>query len=279
MNLPIIDVNDKLSVKNACSEFGFFLVPIESSDIKLVNDAFNEIKKYFALTNDEKMKQIMDKNGLGYAPLKRVKIDKKTVEMKESYSFRPVNFDHCQQMDDDILNEYFKVMSKYGKNIFNKVIESLNLNPENYKPAIDPSYDTLTMIHYPLHPMTDGTDGLFGIAPHTDWGLITLLVTTDIGLQININGEWVDVPLLENHIIVNLGDMMEIISSGEYKSTVHRVITKNEKYSIAFFFEPNLDYVVKPYKENNNFVSIKYLDYIRSKLNYSYNVTFNNNKK
>ncbi len=269
LSLPIVDLNNKNDIKNACHNFGFFLIPIESADVCVVNDMLNESKRYFSLPDDEKMKHIMDKNGLGYAPLKSVKLDKKTIEMKESYSYRPNNFDHHIEM-----NNYFNLMNTYAKNIFNKIIESLDLNPQDYNSAINPSFDTLTTIHYPEFKMTNGSDSLFGVAPHTDWGLITLLVTTKEGLQININDDWIDVPLLPNHIIINLGDMLEILSNGEYKSTQHRVLTKNEKHSIAFFFEPNLGYVVKPYKESNIYQPIKYSEYIKAKLNYSYNVTF-----
>lgn len=270
MELPIVNINNLDEIKSACQKYGFFYVSIDPVDVNIVNNMIELNKNYFSLQEDEKTKQILDKNGLGYAPLKRVSLNKDKKEIKESFSYRP---NQIECIDNDLTKKYFDIMSKYSKNIFTKVIKSLNIPIENYVSAITPSFDTLTMIHYPKITNTND-DNVCGIAPHTDWGLLTLLYTSTDGLQIKHDNQWFDIPTLPNHLIVNIADMLEIISDEQYKSTLHQVITKDEKYSIAFFFEPNLEYLIEPYNKSDKYKPIKYLDYLKAKLDHSYGVIF-----
>lgn len=267
MNLPIVNINNPEEIRTACEKYGFFYVPVNDSDIMVLNNVFTYTKEYFEKSDDEKMKQIMNKDGFGYAPFKKVKFND-SIDLKESFSYRP-NEIKCEH--DTLLNEHFRNMSIYSKHIFSKIISSIGLPCSDYKTAADPGFNTLTLLHYPSIPSDTQNNNIYGVSPHTDWGLITLLYTTADGLQIYIDGEWLDVPLLSNHFIVNIGDMLEIITDGKYKSTLHRVVVKQEKYSIAFFFEPNLEYLVEPYNKNNRFKPIKYCDYLKAKIDYSYN--------
>ena len=63
--------------------------------------------------------------------------------------------------------------------------------------------------------------------------------------------------------------MLEILSGGEYKSTLHRVLTINEKYSLAFFFEPNMDCIISPYNCNDLYKPIKFSEYFGQKISES----------
>ena len=77
------------------------------------------------------------------------------------------------------------------------------------------------MIHYPYHPEVQDAEG---IGAHTDYECFTLLLPTAPGLQVlNKAGEWIDIPLIENTLVMNIGDMMEILSNGKYLATKHRV--------------------------------------------------------
>lgn len=98
--------------------------------------------------------------------------------------------------------------------------------------------------------MIDSNDSICGCKEHTDWGYLALLITDSEGLQIKTTEGWVNVLNKPNHFIVNVSDMLEIISNGKYKSTIHRVITTEEKYSIVFFYEPSEDCIIKTLNEN-----------------------------
>lgn len=262
MNLPIVNIENQFEIRDACHQFGFFYVPIDDQTMAIVNQMMIESKNYFVQPLINKEKQLMTSNGLGYAPLGRFKLDRKTIELNESYVFRPTS------MKSDIYQQYFDVVSKFGQRVFIKVIESLGLCTADYERSVNTGFNTLTLLHYPGFE-TQSLD-TYGIAPHTDWGLITLLHTTAEGLQIKINDQWIEIPPLPNHFIVNIGNMLEIISNGQYRSTPHRVLSKTEKYSIAFFFEPHLDSIVKPYIESQKYQPVRYGDYMKEKLTYSF---------
>jgi aminocyclopropanecarboxylate oxidase len=100
---------------------------------------------------------------------------------------------------------------------------------------------------YPPCPRPDLVSGL---RAHTDAGGIILLFQDDRvgGLQLLKDGAWVDVPPLRHSIVVNLGDQLEVITNGRYKSVMHRVVAQPDgnRMSIASFYNPGSDAVIFP---------------------------------
>ncbi|KAB5516034.1 hypothetical protein DKX38_026682 [Salix brachista] len=113
-----------------------------------------------------------------------------------------------------------------------------------------------------------------GMPPHSDHGLLTLLIQNGIGgLQIQHKGKWVNVGTHPNSFLVNTGDHLEILSSGRYKSVLHRAMVNNKgtRMSIAMAHGPSLDSVVSPAPEllvsskGNElaaYIGMKYKDYL-----------------
>nr|GEY03894.1 1-aminocyclopropane-1-carboxylate oxidase 3 [Tanacetum cinerariifolium] len=62
------------------------------------------------------------------------------------------------------------------------------------------------------------------------------------------DGEWVDVPPMRHSIVINLGDQIEVITNGKYKSVMHRVIAQTDgtRMSLASFYNPGNDAVIYP---------------------------------
>ena len=93
-------------------------------------------------------------------------------------------------------------------------------------------------------------DLVSGLRAHTDAGGIILLFQDDrvAGLQLLKDGAWVDVPPTRHSIVVNLGDQLEVITNGRYKSVVHRVVAQPDgnRMSIASFYNPGGDAVICP---------------------------------
>lgn len=109
---------------------------------------------------------------------------------------------------------------------------------------------SVRLLHYPPHP-TNADPNLRGAGAHTDFGAITLLLQDDAsGLQVfNRHTEaWIDVQPNKDAYVVNVGDMLEKWTNGEYNSTLHRVINTSgkERYSVPFFYDGNLDCELKP---------------------------------
>ncbi|KAM7257258.1 hypothetical protein ACFE04_012999 [Oxalis oulophora] len=94
--------------------------------------------------------------------------------------------------------------------------------------------------YYPYCPEPDRT---IGIMPHTDQGVITILAQDHIGgLQIKHDGKWLGVKPVPGALVVNIGDMLQIISNDEYKSVEHRAVANRfhePRISVAVFFNLN----------------------------------------
>lgn len=99
------------------------------------------------------------------------------------------------------------------------------------------------------YPTTDGDAEQFGVAPHSDFGCITLLLQETAGLEVQFpDGQWVPAPPLANTLIVNIGDLLERWSNNRLPSTKHRVRNRSshDRYSIAMFYDPSPTAVVDP---------------------------------
>jgi isopenicillin N synthase-like dioxygenase len=91
---------------------------------------------------------------------------------------------------------------------------------------------------------------------HTDYGSLTILLPQPgtSGLQINQNGNWLDVPAEENCFIINLGDLMELWTSERWVSTLHRVVARPhqaQRKSLAFFHQPDWDAEITPIRSRD----------------------------
>ena len=100
------------------------------------------------------------------------------------------------------------------------------------------------VFNYPPDPSYE-----WGVAEHTDYGLLTLLAHDGTpGLQVRSNDEWIDVPADRDLIVCNIGDMLDRLTEGRYRSTPHRVKTTGETSRLSFplFFDPSWDAEVVP---------------------------------
>lgn len=110
----------------------------------------------------------------------------------------------------------------------------------------DETHDHLKVIRYPGSTIRSGDQG---VGAHKDYGWLALLVQDDLGgLQVqSSDGEWLDATPLPGTFVVNIGEMLEVATSGYLRATVHRVVsppTTQDRYSIPFFLGPRLDAAV-----------------------------------
>lgn len=103
----------------------------------------------------------------------------------------------------------------------------------------------LRLIHYPYDPAAADRPG---IGAHTDYECFTLLRPTAPGLEVlNAAGTWIDVPLIDGAFVLNIGDLLEIWTNGEFVATSHRVRkVAEERYSFPLFVNVDADTVVGP---------------------------------
>jgi isopenicillin N synthase-like dioxygenase len=89
----------------------------------------------------------------------------------------------------------------------------------------------------------------WGVGEHTDYGLLTLLLQDEVpGLQVRTSGGWLDAPPIPGTLVCNIGDMLDRLTGGLYRSTPHRVLNVDgrERFSFPLFFDPDFSARVTP---------------------------------
>ncbi|NEQ83253.1 MAG: isopenicillin N synthase family oxygenase, partial [Moorea sp. SIO2I5] len=107
----------------------------------------------------------------------------------------------------------------------------------------------------------------YSCGEHTDYGFITLLLADKEGLQVKSrSGQWFSAAPLEGAFICLIGDMLQYWTNNLYVATKHRVLTQEERMSMAFFYQPSDDTIIQPFGINNGSLNkvgtpIKYGEY------------------
>ncbi|MEO0822935.1 MAG: 2OG-Fe(II) oxygenase family protein [Pseudomonadota bacterium] len=123
----------------------------------------------------------------------------------------------------------------------------LDLAPEFFLRSADRPLSRASFVYYPAQPESAGADQ-FGVGPHTDFGVLTVLCQDDVGgLQVqDARGEWVHAPPVPGSMIVNVADLLARWTGGAYKSTPHRVVNRSgrERLSLVLAYDPNPETVI-----------------------------------
>jgi isopenicillin N synthase-like dioxygenase len=121
--------------------------------------------------------------------------------------------------------------------------------PADHFDALVATPEVLTkIIRYPAPSEDFATDQ--GVGAHTDAGFLTLLHQDTVGgFEAEVHGEWVAVPALPGSFVVNLGELLQLVSSGYFRATPHRVVSPPkgvQRISIAYFFNPSFEARIEP---------------------------------
>ena len=106
------------------------------------------------------------------------------------------------------------------------------------------------IFHYPAQrPSGEDYAQSWGVGEHTDYGLLTLLAQDRHGgLQVKTPGGWIEAPPIAGALVCNIGDMLERLTGGRFKSTPHRVANDSgqDRLSFPLFFDPDFLAPMKP---------------------------------
>jgi isopenicillin N synthase-like dioxygenase len=142
----------------------------------------------------------------------------------------------------DALTAYFDEIAACGREVLKAVALSLGAPSDVFADKYDKPLQRTQCVYYPPHPVESGED-LFGVAPHTDYGCVTLLWQDEVGgLEVqDRSGAWTPAPPIPGTLVVNIGDLLARWSNGRYRSTPHRVTNRSgrERLSIATFYDPD----------------------------------------
>jgi len=172
---------------------------------------------------------------------------------------------------------YMTAMTALGERLQEALAEALGLPRDWFAPFFDTPTLFLRLLHYPEQP---DEEELFGSAPHTDYGFITLLKQDDVGgLEVrNKSGDWIPAPPIPGTFVMNVGDILAKWSNGRFVSTPHRVrnLSRRDRFSQPFFYDPSMRALVECPEhliaagETPAMEPVLYGDYLLERLNKNY---------
>jgi isopenicillin N synthase-like dioxygenase len=273
--LPVIDVSSLVagspddavarSIDAACREVGFFYAVGHGIDPALPSRLDTLARSFFALDEAEKSSIAMPVAGKawrGWFPLGG-ELTSGVPDGKEGIYFgAELGPDHPRVRDGVPLHganlfparpaelrstvlAYLDALTALGHVLMSGIARGLGLEADWFARDLtaDPTI-LFRIFHYPPSP----PDG-WGVAEHTDYGLLTILHQDEVGgLEVHTPHGWIDAPPVPGSFVCNLGDMLERMTGGAYRSTPHRVRNRTtaDRVSSAFFFDPSWDAEVRP---------------------------------
>jgi len=288
--IPVIDMgllleeNDDCRRKEmeklamACEEWGFFQVVNHGIPCSLMDRMKGITREFFLLPLQEKAEYaVKEHEGYGQAfvfsedqqldwsdllYLTIMPVEKRNMKF---WPAKPVDFGQT-------VEEYAVEVQKFSSKMLYLMAENLGLNAPNF--FVDRFGEISQSMHY--YPPCPRPDLVIGLSSHTDGGGITILLQEDgvVGLQVRKDGEWIPVQPIPGGLVINIGDMVEVMSNGRYKSIEHRAVANKEKdrISIAAFCNPEKETEIGPavelINESNpcNYRNFKRGDYLASYL-------------
>lgn len=277
-HLPIVDISllssEDLSERKkvakelglAASEVGFLYVTGHGISPDVIERLKDKTREYFLQPLDKKMTDYIGNslNHSGYVPEGEEQLSSQyaMVDNKEAYD---VNFDFLHEtgrrpmlgptqwsklpgFKEDIKAYYDEAIS-LSRQLFKGFALALGLPENTFESIVTSPPSQLRLIHYPFNE--NSPENRPGIGAHTDYECFTILLPTAPGLEVlNGAGEWIDVPIVEGAFVINIGDMLEILSNGNFVATSHRVRkVAEERYSFPLFCACDYDTVISPLGE------------------------------
>lgn len=149
------------------------------------------------------------------------------------------------------LEQYYAAIGDCGAMVLSAVALSLGKPADFFAGSYRKRLQRTQFIHYPPQPPALGQD-LYGVAPHTDFGCLTLLWQDNSGgLEVydrKAKG-WIDAPPIPGTLVINSGDLLARWTNDVYASTPHRVVNRSgrDRYSVATFYDPDFKAVIDPH--------------------------------
>ena len=147
----------------------------------------------------------------------------------------------------DTISSYYKAIFNLGLRLLDALALELDVPSEELTRHITCPTSQLRLLRYIENEMPQTKD-ITGISEHSDFECFTILLQGAPGLQVmNAEDVWIEAPPIPGTFIVNIGDIFETWSGGQFKSTQHRVInTGKERYSMPLFFGLDYHAIVEP---------------------------------
>ncbi|CAI0418439.1 unnamed protein product [Linum tenue] len=251
VQVPVIDMSklvddgELMRLHLACKDWGFFQVINHEVAEEVISKMKDDVQEFFNQPLQEKMEHAQLPNSIeGYGQAFVVSEEQKLDWGDMLYILaQPVNGRNMRTT----LDKYSSVLEKLSVSLLSAMAMNLELDPEKLLSLFKEGSQGIRMNYYP--PCKKASK-VIGLGPHSDAVGLTLLTQVNEvqGLQIRRDGEWVPIIPIPGAFIVNVGDVIEILSNGEYRSIEHRAVVNPEKerLSIAAFHTTNINAMIGP---------------------------------
>ncbi|KAG6534392.1 flavanone 3-dioxygenase 2-like [Zingiber officinale] len=260
-NIPVVDfgASDKSQIisqiEKACRLYGFFQVVNHGIDAQLIKKVLAITLEFFRLPPEEKAKLYSDD------PAKKIRLSTSFNVRKETvHNWRDYLRLHCYPLEEfvpdwpsnpssfkDVFGSYCKQVRQLGLRILGIISLSLGLEEEYLVRVLGEQEQHMAMNYYPKCPEPELT---YGLPAHTDPNALTILLQDPhvSGLQVHKDGKWIAVDPKPNAFVINIGDQLQALSNGRYKSVWHRAVVNSnkERMSVASFLCPCNSVLISP---------------------------------
>ncbi|KAJ0435814.1 putative deacetoxyvindoline 4-hydroxylase [Helianthus annuus] len=282
LTIPVIDLSGDRStvveqIRQSASTLGFFHIINHSIPVTLIDSAVGSVKEFFEQPNEYKMRFYHREAGKGAAYSTNFDLyQSKAASWRDTLQVRisPVepDWNAVPEMCRAALAEWDKAVVGLGEELMSILCDGMGVKSDKLKELSCLEGRACVSHYYPPCPQPELT---VGIASHTDPGVLTVLVQNEVGglLQVKCGDDWADVEAVHGAIIINIGDLLQMMSNDEYKSVEHRVLAnpaQGARVSIAVFFNPsNREKLYGPFPELISttkpavYQEFKYDDYMR----------------
>ncbi|KAL5746554.1 hypothetical protein ACOSP7_027700 [Xanthoceras sorbifolium] len=251
-------------ISRAASTLGFFQVVNHGVPIELLGKLKDTAHSFFGQAPEKKA---VYRKGASPIPLVKygtsfVPDKEEALEWKDYISMTYTNdVEALQQWPKEckeVSLEYLKTSVEMVRKLLEVLMENIGVKPDYAKIDALIGFKLVNMNYYPTCPDPNLT---VGVGRHSDMGALTVLLQDGIGgLYVKVEedienvgkkGEWMEIPPVDGALVINVGDALQIISNGTYKSAEHRVRTTSTKsrVSIPVFTMPNPTEKIGPLPE------------------------------
>lgn len=247
------------ALHSASQNLGFIYVAGHGIDDQLITDTREAAYRFFRDSDEHKQRVLISPQHRGWLSPGAAKMsDDAKADLKESFiwGFEDKNGntpqDHplrgANQWPEDLPQlrklalEYFDQAHALAFDLMRGFAMGLGLPADFFLAQVQQPMSRASFVYYPPQPESFG-ENHFGVAPHTDFGVMTILCQDDVGgLQVQgLDGEWIEAPPIDDTLVINVGDLLSRWTNGSYRSTPHRVVNSSgrERMSMVLAFDPD----------------------------------------
>ncbi|PHU30678.1 hypothetical protein BC332_02771 [Capsicum chinense] len=266
LNIPVVDLSkimnsqdEIMKLSTSCEEWGFFQVINHGIDLDLLEKMEKIAMEFFMLPLEEKQKYPMapgtvqgygqafvfsEDQKLDWCNMFALGVEPHFIRNPKLWPTKPLDFS-------ETVDIYSREIRKLCKNLLKYIAISLGLNEDIFEEMFGLAVQAVRINYYPECPRPDL---VLGLSPHSDGSALTVLQQgkgSSVGLQILKDNVWVPVQPIPNALVINIGDTIEVLTNGRYKSVEHRAVTHQEKdrLSIVTFYAPSYEIELGPLPE------------------------------